>query len=179
MRRILSVLVCGLVLLVPVFAQAQTSAPALEISYLGITDSQVIEITTPADLMITANILWPDQDNQPVTLTETSLHYKIWRNTPPTVTVSPEYFRVDQLIEPYDGKNVTVSTPFNWAEISVNKPYCTYFSVQADFQLVEYTDQVAQSNILTFHVVPEPSALLALGTGLFGFAAFGFKRRQK
>lgn len=180
MKWLLLLVVCGLLLAVPAFGQT----PSMEITWsrlLGDSESavipipgqdNVIEISTPAEIDILAHVIWPGQEGQTYIAEQVSMHYWIWRNDDKSAKGD---FTVSQILQPND--SFTVCNWFDWAEISTDKPFCTYFKVQADLK-IKGVDSPLMSNELTFHLVPEPGSLGALATGLAGILGFAIRRRK-
>jgi len=174
MRTPLITLLCLMVLSAACYA-VDPMGPILELDW-GLPDgsiptgpppTEVIEIATPADIMLWGHVIWPGNEGLSFKMERVSLHYEIWG------TGTPGSFVVEHIAQP--GESRVVCTPFEWARITTNKPPCTYFDVFADLNMDQWGTKLI-SNRLTFHLVPEPSALLALLGGVAGLA--GYRRRN-
>lgn len=135
--------------------------------------NEVIEIPPDDIEMFWAHIIWPGHEGESLHIFEVS-----WK-----VTIEPEGGAnswVEQwLIQPC--MTVKVCEWFGWNVVHTVGQPCTYISFQAD---VAFHDAAGapwgpiDSNIVTKHIVPEPSALPALGAGAMSLVGIALRRKK-
>ncbi len=188
MKKLLLLAVLAFALALPTMAQTAEPFFQLDIDNDPLTaipgPDYVIELGNHdangfTNVNLFAHVGMPGMEGYQLQAKQVSFHYWIWRNDDQPAKGK---FVVDHIFQPNDG--FVISQWFEWADIATNKPYCTYFKVQADitFEIIENGDPMTfslVSNELTFHVdVPEPGSLLAFGTGLTGLIGFAVRRRR-
>ncbi len=189
MKKLLLLMACVFVLALP--ALAQTSGPIFQLDVdnnpqTPIPGADFINQLTSLDqdgyanIQLFAHVGWDGHTGEQYHAKRVSLHYWIWREDELPATGE---FTVSQDLQPND--SFTISNWFEWAKVKTNKPYCTYFKLQADITFDSYVnDRLVEnsltSNELLFHMnVPEPGALAALGLGLSGMIGYAFRRRRR
>ena len=161
-------------------AVAQASPnPILEITPFDPTrefvSSDVIQIPPDDTETFWAHIYWEGHEGQQVHIADTSWHATIEPETGATSTVEEWYAHECQW--------VTVCQWFQWNKVHTVGVPCTYITFQADILLDDgqgnvYGGGPIWSNTITKHIVPEPSSLLALGSGALGLVGLIFRRRR-
>ena len=73
----------------------------------------------------------------------------------------------------------TYMEPWNWypfATVTIDGEPSTTINIWAELEFD--TEPIIQSNTITKHITPEPSSLLALGTGMLGVGGLLLRRRR-
>lgn len=77
------------------------------------------------------------------------------------------------------GDKHQISEWFEWATSSIDEPPCTICTFQADLRSTELGGTLLLSNKVPVHVVPEPTSLFLLGSGLFGLSGAILRKHRK
>jgi len=155
----------------PVGAQ---SLPYIDLNADGPPHVSGAPIPIPPDDTETfwAHIGWAGHEGEVLHIAEVS--WRWWADPQDgAVSLIEEWY-----IQP--SQEVVVSTWFPWIKVRTMGRPCTSVFFQADVAFHDATGQLhgpLWSNIVEKHVVPEPGALFALGTGLVGMAGAFWRRR--
>ncbi|MEI6916133.1 MAG: PEP-CTERM sorting domain-containing protein, partial [Armatimonadota bacterium] len=138
--------------------------------------SSIIEIPPDDIEEFWVHIGWAGHEGEPLHIDEVSWHVNI--------TPSPNggaVSTVDKwLAQP--SQIIVVSTWFPWNVVHTVGTPSSLISFQADIVLSDATGAnkwgPLYSNIVTKHITPEPSSLLAMGTGVLGMGGLLLRRRK-
>ncbi|MCC6484042.1 MAG: PEP-CTERM sorting domain-containing protein [Armatimonadetes bacterium] len=135
--------------------------------------AQIIEIPPDDTETFWAHIGWAGNEGRPLHIDEVSWHAEI---TPPNGAVTEV---IQWLAQP--SQVIVVSEWFPWNVVHTVGVPSTLITFQADIVLSDGQGGVwgpIWSNVVTKHITPEPSSLLAMGTGVLGMGGLLLRRRK-
>ncbi|MEI6916132.1 MAG: PEP-CTERM sorting domain-containing protein [Armatimonadota bacterium] len=167
-------------LLYPSIAGAQSNTdPFIQLSAdrPGVPNGIVSVIEIPPDDWETfwAHIGWAGHEGQPLHIDEVSWHYTLGPTSPGQATSV-----VDRWIA-QPSQTIIVSEWFQWNVVHTVGVPSSLINFQADIILSDLAGNrwgPLYSNIVTKHITPEPSSLLAMGTGVIGMGGLVWRRRK-